>query len=82
MTKRKSRVISADCPECSHPIYFQSSPSMGRVFECPMCSEKLEVVSRVPLILDWALDEYEDEYDVVDAGYDTEYENDRYEWDD
>jgi len=45
-----------------------------------MCSEKLEVISRQPLVLDYALDEYEEEEEEGD--FVAEYEDDVVDWDD
>lgn len=79
MAKKSERVITADCPECSHPIYFSSIPRQGKLLDCPMCSEKLEVISRQPLVLDYALDEYEEE---EEGDFVAEYEDDVVDWDD
>ena len=48
---------NAYCPSCNTRITFEEAPCRGQQLGCPECREQLEVVTLLPLKLDWAFDE-------------------------
>lgn len=63
MRQQKHQVLVADCPECDTHIRFHSRPKLGQIVVCPECDEQLEVRRLNPLELDWAYEEFEDDWD-------------------
>jgi hypothetical protein len=72
----------AICPECGRTVTVDGKPYKGQWIACPHCSADLEVISVVPLELDFALLEEaeEDEFwDEEEAWEDEEEEDDLWE---
>ena len=74
---RRKHLIEANCPECDFPVYFRSQPYPGKLLDCPACREQLEVLTRNPLVLTWAMEA--DELDSWDSSYDLS-DSDAYGW--
>ncbi len=45
---------AGECPECGHLAKLSARARMGSRFTCSACGERLEVISRKPLELDYA----------------------------
>jgi lysine biosynthesis protein LysW len=56
MTKTDRKTIVATCPECDESIGLGAKLYVGQRIVCPHCEIDLEVISLVPLELDWAFD--------------------------
>jgi hypothetical protein len=57
----KGGVKMAQCPECDNPIVLGKGVKLGEYVECHECGSVLEVISLIPLELDYALGDEEGE---------------------
>lgn len=73
-----TQTIVALCPACDTRIRFSKTPHLGQIVTCPECEETLEVVRRMPLTLDWAYDNEEED----DEEYSQSHRNGRHDPDD
>ncbi len=62
MRQAKQQVLKAECPECDTHIRFHSRPKVGKIVVCPECDERLEVRRLNPLELEWADEDYDDDW--------------------
>lgn len=68
---RNHKSDSAKCPLCRENVHISSQMRVGSSILCPGCDAQLELVSLVPLELDWPFD---DGYEYDSHG-DDYYEN-------
>jgi len=76
-----NQISKGKCPMCGTDVQVPSNTEIGDLVFCDQCDAELEVVNLKPLELDWPLDDYEEDFEGDDEGYDydDEYE---YEYDD
>ena len=76
MSKQHSKNAGyAKCPLCRENIHIGSDLKAGSRILCPGCDAQLELVSLIPLELDWPFDDNPDYYspddDFIYHGYDN-----------
>jgi lysine biosynthesis protein LysW len=59
--KVKGKTKTAPCPDCEAGVDLGPWPKEGQEVICMNCGVLLEVVSLEPLILDWAIGDYDDD---------------------
>jgi lysine biosynthesis protein LysW len=60
--ERSMNPRSAKCPLCREVVYIGSHAKVGGRILCPGCDAQLEIVSMVPIELDWPYDAEYDSY--------------------
>lgn len=76
------------CPDCGDEVRFRKAPHLGKVVTCGHCETSLEVVSRMPIELDWAFeepieDDEDDDFNFKDTVFnDFDFDNDDWDEDD
>jgi lysine biosynthesis protein LysW len=50
-------------PSCDEKVRFSGEAKLGRKVTCPHCGEILEVVELIPLELDYALEDEDEDYE-------------------
>jgi lysine biosynthesis protein LysW len=56
----------ANCIECDEEIEISGRPRLGQKVTCTNCGAELEVASINPLELDWAEEDYDDDWEDDD----------------
>jgi alpha-aminoadipate carrier protein LysW len=70
MTKRKTGMNFAYCPDCGEEVNLGVHPKEGQSVTCPNCGADLEVISLEPLELDWAYDDLDEEWETSEEVWD------------
>ncbi len=70
----KKSVLTAFCPDCDSEIYFSRRPRLDQVVVCQECNATLTVVEMDPIVLEWAMEE--DDYNYDDDEYRGDYTED------
>jgi alpha-aminoadipate/glutamate carrier protein LysW len=73
--RRKTKMPTAVCPECSEDVYVDADSEQGRVVTCDECGSSLIVVGLDPIELDLNEESNDEKTDDFD---DYDYEDDRY----
>jgi len=63
VSKTKTQVARATCPDCEERILVQGPARIGQKVNCPNCDAELEVIAVDPVELDWVYDDYDGEED-------------------
>lgn len=59
------------CPECDAVIQVEQ-PREGALIDCPLCGERLEIISADPLEVDFPLDDDDWEEDWEDEEWESD----------
>jgi lysine biosynthesis protein LysW len=78
MTWNNFDTLSAECPECDSINTFITMPKVGQIIFCALCGTKLEVAYLRPIMLDFADDDMNQDYESVyeDQEFEDDYEDD------
>lgn len=71
MKTRKKR--TSRCPSCGEKISIGERPKIGQYLLCPICDEKVEIVSLDPIILDLIYVQDENGYSIDEVEYWDKY---------
>ena len=75
-------MLKTECPECGESIELREEVQVGDRVICVECGAELEILSLVPLELDYTLeDEWEDDWDEEEGEDQDPYEDDE-DWED
>ncbi|CAN5596674.1 hypothetical protein BH10CHL1_BH10CHL1_25300 [soil metagenome] len=66
----------ANCIECDEEVEINGRLTLGKKVTCSSCGAELEVASINPLELDWAEEEYEENWDDDFSDDEDDEEND------
>jgi len=53
-----------ECPDCGGDVRFKKTPYIGQIITCRQCNTMLEVISRFPVELDWADEQWEEDEEI------------------